>query len=121
MLAAPAGDLHVVALRMVGNLLREAGYDVLMLGADVPVAALASAVSRHRPCVVCMSSTMPSGIDTVMSSVETVHRVAPDVGFVLGGRGLSGQLEARPFVKLCSRVSEVVEAVDATIKRSRFN
>src|SRR3954462_6018900 len=30
MLATPAGELHVVALRMIANLLGEAGYDVLM-------------------------------------------------------------------------------------------
>ena len=43
MLATPAGELHVVALRMIGNLLRDAGYDVVMLGADVPAEALAAA------------------------------------------------------------------------------
>ena len=41
-LATPAGELHVVALRMIANLLRDAGYDVLMLGADVPAEALAA-------------------------------------------------------------------------------
>src|SRR4051794_10912345 len=32
MLAAPSGELHVVALRMANGLLRDAGYRVLMLG-----------------------------------------------------------------------------------------
>src|SRR3954463_9863636 len=32
MLATPPGELHVVALRMLGNILREAGYDVVMVG-----------------------------------------------------------------------------------------
>ncbi len=41
-LAAPPGELHVVALRMVDNLLRNAGYDVAMLGSDVPTEALAT-------------------------------------------------------------------------------
>src|SRR5689334_1926491 len=36
LLATPTGELHVVALRMVENLLRDAGYDVVMLGPDVP-------------------------------------------------------------------------------------
>jgi methanogenic corrinoid protein MtbC1 len=39
-LATPAGELPVVALRMVANLLRGAGYDVVMLGGDVPAVAL---------------------------------------------------------------------------------
>ena len=61
LLAAPPDEQHVVALRMVDELLREAGYDVVMLGADVPTEALTAAVSRRRPHVVCLTSTMPSG------------------------------------------------------------
>ena len=53
MLAAPAGELHIVALRMICNLLRDAGYDVVMLGADVPAEALAASASRHQPHVIC--------------------------------------------------------------------
>src|SRR6476469_4197258 len=49
MLAAPSGELHVIALRMVGTVLHEAGYRVMMLGPDVPAAALAASAIRHRP------------------------------------------------------------------------
>src|SRR3954452_5602766 len=43
LLAAPAGEQHTVALQMIANLLRDAGYSVLMLGPDVPPDALAEA------------------------------------------------------------------------------
>src|SRR6478672_4734273 len=46
MLAAPSGELHVIALRMVGTVLHEAGYRVMMLGPDVPAAALAASAIR---------------------------------------------------------------------------
>src|ERR1700759_5787200 len=46
MLATPPGELHVVALRMVENLVRWAGYDVVMLGTDVPAPVLAGAAER---------------------------------------------------------------------------
>ena len=59
MLATPAGELHVVALRMVGNLLRGAGYDVVMLGADVPADSLGAAARRHDVDVICLSATLP--------------------------------------------------------------
>ena len=32
LLAAPSGEQHTVALQMIANLLRDAGYTVLMLG-----------------------------------------------------------------------------------------
>src|SRR6185436_9383007 len=40
LLAAPEGEMHFVALQMISNLLRDAGYTVLMLGPDVPVGDL---------------------------------------------------------------------------------
>ena len=67
LLAAPAGEQHVVALRMVDNLLRDAGYDVAMLGSDVPTEALAKLVNRRPPHVVCLTSTMPGAAGEVLT------------------------------------------------------
>ena len=89
MLAAPAGELHVVALRMTGNLLRDAGYGVVMLGADVPADALAASASRHEPDVICMSATMPRGGDQALISIHEVQQQWPGAGFVVGGRGVT--------------------------------
>ena len=91
MLATPAGELHVVALRMVDNLLGEAGYDVVMLGPDVPAADLAAAAGRHEPHVIC------------------------------GGRGLSSRVRSEPGIRVCERIPEVTEAVDAMVKRADLN
>ena len=77
MLATPAGELHVVALRMTGNLLRDAGYDVLMLGSDVPAPALATSASRHEPDVVCLSATMPGASDRVWSRSTRSRTAGP--------------------------------------------
>src|SRR5918997_2682593 len=66
LLAAPAGERHVVALGMVGNLLRDAGYGVVMLGGDVPEHALAASARRHQPAVICLSATMPGGGDKLL-------------------------------------------------------
>ena len=52
MLATPPGECHVVALRMVENLVRGAGYEVVMLGADVPATddRRRGAAPRARTC-----------------------------------------------------------------------
>jgi MerR family transcriptional regulator, light-induced transcriptional regulator len=121
MLATPGGEQHVVALRMIENLLRDAGYGVLMLGSDVPASALAAAALRHRPHVICMSSTMPGGRDRVLVAVHAVQQELPGVSFVVGGRGLGSRLRARPGISVCTRVSEIVEAVDAQIQRAELN
>lgn len=121
MLAAPAGELHVVALRMVANLLRDAGYRVVMLGADVPAGALAASARRHEADVICLSSTMPGGGDQVLLAIHEVQQQWPAASFVLGGRGLSSRVRSRPGIEVCRRVSEAVEAVDAMVQRADHN
>jgi len=121
MLAAPAGEQHVVALRMIGSLLRDAGYGVVMVGADVPANALAASARRHKPEVICLTATMPGGEDQALIAIHEIQRQWPSAGFVLGGRGLSSRSRARPGVEVCRRVSEVVEAVDAVVQRADLN
>ena len=121
MLAAPQGERHVVALRMTGSLLRDAGYRVLMVGGDVPPEALAATAGRHRPDVVCLSATMPGEEDRAFVAMDEVQQRWPSAGFVLGGRGLTSRSRAYPGVEVCRRVGEVVEAVDAVVQRAGFN
>ena len=80
MLAAPEGEQHVVALRMIGSLLRVAGYHVVMVGADVPADALAVSARRHEPDVVCLTATMPGGEDQALIAIHEVQRQWPSVG-----------------------------------------
>jgi methanogenic corrinoid protein MtbC1 len=121
LLAAPAGELHTVALQMIANLLRDAGYTVLMLGPDVPPGALAEAAVRHEPELICLTATMPDVSDRVMLAIHEVERGWPAAGWVIGGRGLSARLRPRPGIHVCRRVSEVVEAADAVVKRADLN
>ena len=121
MLAAPAGELHVIGLRMVGNLLREGGYDVLMLGADVPAEALARAADRHKAEIVGLSTTMPGGGDQVLIAMYEVQQQRPEATFLLGGRGLTSRVRPGPGVHICERVSEAVEAADALVQRAALN
>ena len=121
LLAAPAGELHTVALQMISNLLRDAGYTVLMLGPDVPPDALAEAACRHEPEVICMTATMPDASDRVMLAIREVERGWRGAGYVLGGRGLSVRLRPQPGIHVCRRVSEVVDAADAIVKRADLN
>jgi len=121
MLTTAPGEQHVVALRMAENLLRGAGYEILMLGADVPSDGLAAATRSHKPDVVCISSTMIGRTSLVLAAIDEARRGRPAVAIVLGGRGLTVESEARPDVRLCERVSDVVDTVDAMIQRADLN
>jgi methanogenic corrinoid protein MtbC1 len=121
LLAAPDGERHIVALGMVGNLLRDAGYRIIMLGADVPVPALAASARRHEPEVVCLTATMPGGADKLLVAIHETQAAWPDARFLVGGRGLSSRMRSRPGVETCRRVTEAVEAVDALVKHADQN
>jgi len=121
MLATPAGERHIVALRMVSNLLSGAGYWIVMLGADVPPDALVASVRRHQPDVICMSVTMPAVTAQVAAAIQHVQAECPGTQFVIGGRGLTSQMRSLAGVGVCERVSEVVDAVDASVKRAELN
>jgi methanogenic corrinoid protein MtbC1 len=121
MLAAPSGEHHVVALRMAANLLRDAGYMVVMLGADVPPDALAASAGQHEPDVICLSATMPGGDDQVLIAIGAVQAQSPGARYVVGGRGLTSRIRRQPGIGVCERVSDVVGAVDALVKRADLN
>jgi MerR family transcriptional regulator, light-induced transcriptional regulator len=121
MLATPEGEQHVVALRMIRNLLADAGYDVIMLGPDVPAPDLATAAARHEPHVICMSATMPGGADRTLLTIDHIRETWPQASFVIGGRGLGSRVRSEPGISVCHRVPEVTEAVDALVKRADLN
>jgi methanogenic corrinoid protein MtbC1 len=121
LLATPQGEPHVIALRMVGDLLRDAGCQVVMLGADVPPDALASAVVLHAPQVICLSSTVPGGADPTLVAIHEVQREFPGVGFVIGGRAVTSRLRSLPGIEVCEHVSDVIDAVDAIVQKANMN
>ena len=121
MLATPPGEGHVVALRMVENLVRGAGYEVVMLGADVPAPTIAAAARHHEADVLCLSSTMPGRRDDVLAVIDEVRRAWPPAAFLLGGRGLTVEDQMRAQVQFCHGITDAMEAVDGLIKRAGLN
>jgi MerR family transcriptional regulator, light-induced transcriptional regulator len=121
LLAAPAGEQHIVALRMVDDLLRNAGYEVAMLGSDVPEDALMALMHRRPPDVVCLTSTMVDPAGELLATIGALQRRWPAMGFVIGGSALASRVRSRPGIDVCRRVSEAVEAVDAMVKGASRN
>jgi methanogenic corrinoid protein MtbC1 len=121
LLAGVQGERHVVGLEMAGSVILHAGYDVRLLGADVPVAAIGAAVTRHRPAVVGFTSASSLSSVYLPAAVDEVRRVGPDVGIVLGGRGIDEGLTAVGDAVVCRHVADAVAQVDALVKRAGRN
>jgi MerR family transcriptional regulator, light-induced transcriptional regulator len=121
MLATPSGERHTIALRMAAELLRAAGYPIVMLGADVPGRALVAGVRRHRPDILCLSATLPGMSGPMHSAIDEVQQAMPATQFIIGGRSLAAEISSRPEIVVCRRVSDVVEAADASVKHAQVN
>lgn len=121
LLAAAQGEQHVVGLEMVASLVLRAGYDVRLLGADVPVAELPRAVAHHRPAVVGLSTASAVTSINVLAAIEAVREAGVPGGILVGGRGADDRWGHRHDVVICHHVSDAVAVVDGLVKRAAHN
>jgi methanogenic corrinoid protein MtbC1 len=71
--ACVAGEGHELGLRMIVGLLRERGYRVHFLGADVDSRFLTEVVQMRRPAAVLLSATTRARLPDVSAAIEAVR------------------------------------------------
>lgn len=83
---APPGELHILPIAIVADLVRLQGYDVLELGANVPVEAFVASASR-TPRLICVGVgiTRPEFLDSAQCVVDAVRAIDANVPIVIGG------------------------------------
>jgi methanogenic corrinoid protein MtbC1 len=121
MLLAPEGERHVIGLSMACDLLIAAGYDTRRLGADVPLADVAMAVTRHSCDIVAMTATMADSVERIDAALDYLRHVHSGVSIVLGGSAITFELGATWSASVCPDVSNVVEVVDALVHHAPLN
>lgn len=120
-LAAPAGEQHVLGLNMAADLLAEGGYDVRLLGADVPTSALPDLLDRLHADVLGLTATMPGAARELRAIIDTVVRARPRLHLLVGGSSVPSSLRHAHGVTVSPMLSGVVETVDAIVARARLN
>ena len=85
-LVCPRGEDHVLPARFAGELLVEAGADVIVVGLPVPDRDLAQFLVETRPSALVVSCTEPLALPGVRAAVAAAHRVG--VAALVGGAGL---------------------------------
>jgi excisionase family DNA binding protein len=94
--AAPEGDLHVLPVAMVADLLRWRGFDVSELGAHTPVDALAEVAGQADRLVAVGIASTTSGLDAEIStSLESLRSTVPGTTTFLGGNAIRSAGHAR--------------------------
>ena len=82
-------DFHELPLRLASLTMEACGLAVFNLGMSTPFSALAEAVHRFRPELVCVSSTVLLRLDRAVYEYTGFHKAARRAGaaVVLGGAG----------------------------------
>ncbi len=121
LLAAAEGEQHVMGLQMASSVLLHAGYDVRMLGADLPVSEIGAAVAAHKPAVTGFTAATALTASRLPATFDAVRDVSADVGIVVGGQGVDDGWSAMWDVVVCHHVTDAVACVDALVKRAGRN
>jgi MerR family transcriptional regulator, light-induced transcriptional regulator len=99
MLAAVEGEQHVLGLRMAADVLEDAGFETIYLGADVPVGALLQALDSLSPDLLALSATMPELAPELDQVAAAVRRTHPRLGLLVGGQAASPRIAGGTLVR----------------------
>lgn len=90
-LAGVSGEHHGIGLVCLDQVLREEGWTVANLGADVPAADLARFLARNHAELVAITASLPDRLGSLRESVAAALAVRPDDPLpVMVGGSLAG-------------------------------
>ena len=80
------GEQHALGARMVADFLEADGWEVLLLGAGVPVADLVALVASEQPELVAFSTATAGALDGVAAVLGALRELSPRPLVVAGGQ-----------------------------------
>jgi len=124
-LAAPAGDLHILPVAITADLLRWRGFEVAELGANTPAESVADAAELSDRLVSVGIVSTTTGYDAeVAAAIRAVHARIPDVTVMVGGSAIRDEEHTRGLgadVFTGSGPMAVVDSVERMVPPSRAN
>jgi methanogenic corrinoid protein MtbC1/predicted transcriptional regulator len=100
-----AGNYHTLGIRMLADGLREYGWDILFLGANVPLDSFISTITQARPHLVlisCMLEEQWEETRRVLDRLATLLKETPEQKFLVlvGGLYLNEHPELLPTLPI---------------------
>ena len=83
------GDIHDIGQVIVNALLNANGFEVINLGADVPVDKVVSAVKEHKPVMVTGTALMTTTMTAFPKIAHQLKAAGVAVPFICGGGAVS--------------------------------
>jgi methanogenic corrinoid protein MtbC1 len=90
------GDQYNLATTMAELVLRDAKWNAMSLGDNLPFETLGAAIKRHRPRIFWLSCSHIMNEDAFISGYKALHEeFGLEVAFAVGGRALNDELRKR--------------------------
>jgi methanol corrinoid protein len=83
------GDIHDIGMQIVNALLRAAGFDVITLGADVPVEEVVETCHIHQPIMLTGTALMTTTMTAFPKIATRLKEAGLEIPFVCGGGAVS--------------------------------
>jgi diguanylate cyclase (GGDEF)-like protein len=119
MLAAAQGEHHVLGLRMAADVLEGAGFDVLYLGADVPLEALLDSCRTHTPAVLGLTVSIPQNLPAFIRTLRAVSALEEPPAIFAGGLAVAAAIEQGLAIASVQSTEFLIEAVEALLAAPR--
>jgi methanogenic corrinoid protein MtbC1 len=114
-LAAAQGEHHALGLRMAADVLEGAGFDVLYLGADIPLPILLETCRKHTPAALGMSVSMPLNVPTLIAEIQAVCALPHPPAIFVAGRAAAAAIALGLNVPVIETVEATVGVVEALL------
>lgn len=110
------GDLHDIGKNIVAMLLQGAGFDVVDLGADVPIEKFVEFVRKERADVVGMSALLTTTMISMKEIIEELRNAGlrENVKVIIGGAPVTESYAAQ--IQADGYAPDAASAVDLTKK-----
>ena len=107
----------MLGLRMVADVMEGAGFDVLYLGADVPVDALRRFTAEQEPAITGLAFAVSVGVGVLAESIHAVQEAWPATRIMLGGRAVPPGLVDAGYTRVDNSM-EVLFAAERLLRES---
>lgn len=87
--ACVSGERHELGARMAADLFSWDGWDVMYVGADVPLDALVARVEREAPVFVGLSVGLADRLPVIREAIARLRRARPGLKLLVGGRAVA--------------------------------
>jgi MerR family transcriptional regulator, light-induced transcriptional regulator len=109
-LASVEGEQHMIGLACLEQLLAEAGWTVVNLGADLPSSSLARFLDKNDAALVCLSAMDGMRVGAVADAVKAAKDVDPHLPVIVGG-GIAGVVGLGPTVGADGTATSLADAL----------